>query len=197
MSQVENIQAVEVNIEVNIEVKDRFRLSPLIQITLLSLYFVLTIPLPYLAVATQSEVPGWLLWGGIVVGAIGLYGALDERVTVDETGIAVSYPKWFPFRKGWQLNWSDIRSLKDRSTGQGGLVYYFVSKSEEAFLLPMRVAGFARLLKHVEAKTEIDTRDVRPLSQPWMYFILLGLTILLGLVDAWTIAAARSLAGNG
>ncbi len=42
----------------------------------------------------------------------------------------------------------------------------------------------------VAAKTGIDTQDVRPLSQPWMYLILLGLTLLLLLVDIWTIQAA-------
>lgn len=41
----------------------------------------------------------------------------------------------------------------------------------------MRVAGFAKLVALVEAKTGIDTRDVRPLSQPWMYLILLGCTL--------------------
>ena len=171
---------------------DRFNLSPLIRITLLSLYFALTIPLPYLADATHAEVPGSALWAAIVVGAIGLYGALDERVLVDEVGIRVTYPTWFPFRRGWQLDWSKVKALKDRSTGQGGLVYYFVSTDGEGFLLPMRVAGFARLLRFVEARTDLDTQDVRPLSQPWMYFFLLTLTGLLGLVDVWAIVAAKA-----
>ncbi len=171
---------------------DRFNLSPLIRITLLSLYFALTVPLPYLADATHAEVPGSGLWIAIVIGAIGLYGALDERVLVDEVGIRVTYPTWFPFRRGWQLDWAKVKALKDRSTGQGGLVYYFVSTDGEGFLLPMRVAGFARLLRFVEARTDLDTRDVRPLSQPWMYFFLLTLTGLLGLVDVWAIVAAKA-----
>ena len=56
----------------------------------------------------------------------------------------------------------------------------------------MRVAGFARLLRFVEARTDLDTQDVRPLSQPWMYFFLLTLTGLLGLVDVWAIVAANA-----
>jgi hypothetical protein len=36
--------------------RDRFNLSPLVRITLLSLYFALTVPLPYLADATQAAV---------------------------------------------------------------------------------------------------------------------------------------------
>jgi hypothetical protein len=172
-----------------------FRLSPLIRITLLSLYAALTIPLPFLSEVTSASVPPNVLWAGIAIGAVGLYGVLSERVIVNEEGIQVTYPNWFPsfFRKGWSLPWTEVKALKPRSTGQGGLVYYFLSHSGEGYLLPMRVAGFAKLVRLVEAKTGIDTKDVRPLSQPWMYLILLGCTLLLLLVDAWTIATAISL----
>ena len=172
-----------------------FRLSPLIRITLLSLYAALTIPLPFLSEVTQAPVPPAALWAAIVVGAVGLYGVLSERVILSEEGIEVTYPNWFPrfFRKGWSLPWTEVKALKPRSTGQGGLVYYFLSHSGEGYLLPMRVAGFAKLVGLVEAKTGIDTRDVRPLSQPWMYLILLLCTLLLLLVDAWTIVTAISL----
>ena len=172
-----------------------FRLSPLIRITLLSLYTALTIPLPFLSEVTKAPVPPAALWAAIVVGAVGLYGVLSERVILSEEGIEVTYPNWFPrfFRKGWSLPWTEVKALKPRSTGQGGLVYYFLSHSGEGYLLPMRVAGFAKLVGLVEAKTGIDTRDVRPLSQPWMYLILLLCTLLLLLVDAWTIVTAISL----
>ncbi|MEG4418560.1 hypothetical protein QUA70_08105 [Microcoleus sp. LAD1_D5] len=175
-----------------------FRLSPLIRITLLSLYAALTIPLPFLSEVTKAPVPPAALWAAIVVGAVGLYGVLSERVILSEEGIEVTYPNWFPrfFRKGWSLPWSEVKALKPRSTGQGGLVYYFLSHSGEGYLLPMRVAGFGKLVGLVEAKTGIDTRDVRPLSQPWMYLILLFCTLLLLLVDAWTIVTAIGLKGN-
>ncbi|BAZ42456.1 hypothetical protein NIES4101_84250 [Calothrix sp. NIES-4101] len=169
-----------------------FRLSPLIRITLLSLYLALTVPLPFLAEATAAPTPPSLLWAGIVLGFIALYAALSERVIVDDREIQVTYPNWVPrfFRKGWTLPWADVKELKPRSTGQGGLVYYFLSQEGKAYLLPMRIAGFARLLSFVEAKTGIDTTNVYPLAQPWMYAILLGFTILLLLIDAWTIATA-------
>ena len=123
---------------------------------------------------------------------MGLYAVLTERVILDEQGIQVSYPAWVPhfFRKGWVLSWCDIKELKPRSTGQGGVVYYFLSHDGKAYLLPMRVAGFARLVKIVETNTGIDTTDVCPLAQPWMYLILLVFTFLLLSVDAWTISTA-------
>lgn len=174
---------------------DTFRISPLIRITLLSLYVALTTPLPFLAEATDAPVPSQWLWVGIAIGFVILFGALSERVIVDDAGIQVTYPVWVPkfFRKGWQLPWSEIKALKPRSTGQGGLVYYFLSKSGEGYLLPMRVVGFARLVDRVQKQTGIDTTDVKPLSQPWMYLILLGFTVLLLLIDAWTVSTAIAL----
>lgn len=169
-----------------------FRISPIIRVTLLSLYVALTVPLPFLSQVTAAPVPPMLLWVGIVIGAVALSAALCERVVVDEQQIQVTYPGWVPkfFRKGWALPWAEVKDLKPRTTGQGGLVYYFVSKDGKGYLLPMRVAGFTRLVEYVQAKTGIDTKDVKPLAQPWMYLILFGFTLLLLLVDAWTITTA-------
>ncbi|MEB3337620.1 MAG: hypothetical protein VKJ46_09170 [Leptolyngbyaceae bacterium] len=169
-----------------------FRISPLIRITLLSLYVALTAPLPFLATITATPIPASGLAGGLALGFLVLYAALTERVVLDTNGIQVTYPGWVPrfFRKGWSLPWADIQALKPRSTGQGGIVYYFLSHTNQAYLLPMRVSGFARLVQQVTLKTGIDTQDVRPLSQPWMYLTLLLLTFFLLLMDIWTIWTA-------
>ncbi len=173
-----------------------FNLSPLIRITLLSLYTALIVPIPFLADVTDAPVSSTWLWAGFIVGGIFLYGALSEKVLLDDEGIQVTYPQWFRLisRKGWSLKWSEIAQLKMRTTGQGGMVYYFVTQARDrAYLLPMRVAGFAKMVGIVEEKTDIDTSDVCPLSQPWMYMVLLSVTALLGLVDIWTITTAISL----
>jgi hypothetical protein len=135
-----------------------FYISPLIRITLMMFYFALTIPLPFLARVSSTPIPPLLLWVGLGLGAIALYGALSERVIVEEEKIQVAYPGWVPsfFRKGWFLPWQDVKDLKMRTTGQGGIVYYFLSQSsDKAYLLPMRVVGFARLVKLVENILEL------------------------------------------
>jgi hypothetical protein len=169
-----------------------FYISSIIRIALSLLYISLTIPLPFLAIATKAEVPAWLLWVGIGLGFGALQGALSQRVEVTERSIQVNYPIWVPkfFAKSWLLDWADVKDLKMRTTGQGGMVYYFINDKNEGFLLPMRVAGFNKLVQLVQQYTSIDTTDVRPLSQPWMYFALLGLTAFLLLVDGWTIWTA-------
>jgi len=172
-----------------------FRLSPLIQVTLISLYLALTVPLPFLAEFTQSPISSPILWIGIGTGLIILIAFLSEKVVLDNTKIEVRYPRWIPsqFRRGWSLNWTEIKDLKLRTTGQGGLVYYFITQSEDrAYLLPMRVAGFSRLVKIVQAKTGIDTTDIRPLAQPWMYLTLFVFTLFLWLMDGWTIWTAMT-----
>ncbi|MEM6520364.1 MAG: hypothetical protein AAF892_16650 [Cyanobacteria bacterium P01_D01_bin.71] len=176
-----------------------FRTSPLIRLTLLLLYAALTLPLPVLSGVTAAPVSPSALWIGIGLGGILLYGGLSEQVAVDAVGITVRYPDWIGWllRRHWQLQWTEITALKPRTTGQGGLVYYFVSDEQQAFLLPMRIAGFAALLRYVEAHTQIDTCDVKPLAQPWMYIILLGFSLLLLLVDGWILWTAAHWVGGG
>jgi hypothetical protein len=169
-----------------------FHISPLIRITLSLLYISLMAPLPFLATFTHAQIPAGLLWVGIGLGFVVLQGGLSQRVVVDDRTIQVNYPVWVPrfLVKSWDLAWGDVKELKMRTTGQGGLVYYFINQTGEGFLLPMRVAGFNRLVQLVQQYTAIDTSDVRPLAQPWMYFALLVLTGFLLLTDTWTIWTA-------
>ncbi|WP_017304668.1 hypothetical protein [Spirulina subsalsa] len=170
-----------------------FPLSPLIRLTLLTFYVALTLPLPFLAEATDAPVPSSWLWVALGLGFVVVYGFLSERVIVDEEQIQVTYPRWVRgvWRRGWMLRWSEIQDLKMRTTGQGGLVYYFTTHHQErAYLLPMRVLGFARLVRIVQEKTGIDTQDIRPLAQPWMYLMLLGCAVLLLVMDGLTILTA-------
>lgn len=178
-----------------------FPIAPFIRLTLLLLYIALMGPLPFLAQATQAPVSPLWLTVGIALGWIGLYGALGQRVMVDDQAIEVTYPGWIRwlFRGGWRLPWDQAQALKPRSTGQGGIVYYFVGidpagETQRAYLLPMRVAGFARLVGLVERYTDLDIQDVKPLAQPWMYGLLLLFTLFLLWIDLWTISTALSLA---
>ena len=75
------------------------------------------------------------------------------------------------------------------------MVYYFTSPTaDKAYLLPMGVAGFNPMVNIVTEKTGIDTVDIRSLAQPWMYLILFTCTMVLWLLDGWTIWTATNLA---
>lgn len=173
-----------------------FKISPLVRGALWSLYIALMLPLPFLArlngtTAPQMAIQDFILWLALALisGGVLLHMALSEQVHLNETGIAVCYPWWVPtpLRRDWALGWADIEDFKARSTGQGGLVYYLVSKQRNGFLLPMRIVGFHRMLRLIQIKTGIDTQDVKPLAQPWMYGALLGVAGLLAIADFWVI----------
>ena len=73
---------------------DSFKISPLIQLTLMSFYTALVVPLPFLAAATNAAIAPFWLWIGAIIGGAVLCGGLSERVEVDADGIAVTYPAW-------------------------------------------------------------------------------------------------------
>jgi hypothetical protein len=176
-----------------------FKISALIRLSLWSLYIALLLPLPFLATTATLKVSLAGLGVALVVGGVLLNMVLSEEVQVDAAGITVRYPWWVPqwLRQGWSLKWSDIEDLQSRSTGQGGLVYYLVSKNRDGYLLPTRIDGFSQMLRLIESNTNIDTRDVKPLAQPWMYLMLLMAAGLLAIADIWIIWMALSHPGRG
>ena len=73
-----------------------FQISPLIRITLLSLYIALTVPLPFLGIISPVSIPVAWFVVGLAIGWILLYGALSQQVVLDDKQIAVTYPRSFP-----------------------------------------------------------------------------------------------------
>ncbi len=176
-----------------------FKISALIRFSLWSLYIALLLPLLFLATTANLKVSLAQLGIALVLGGVLLNMVLSEQVQVDEAGITVSYPWWVPqwLRQGWSLKWSDIEDFQSRSTGQGGLVYYLVSKNRDGYLLPTRIDGFSQMLRLIELNTSINTRDVKPLAQPWMYLMLLIAAGLMAIADIWIIWTALSHPGQG
>ncbi len=169
-----------------------FRISPLVRYTLFGLLVTLVTPLPFLQVRVGSTVPLWVTLTGIALGALLLTAALSQRVETGPAGVRVRYARWVPsfFARGWQVAWSDIQQILTRPTGQGGRVHYLVNGRGDRFLLPMRIAGFARFLRILEAQTGIDTTRIKPLAQPWMYMALLVCVVIMGFADLWILSAA-------
>ncbi len=169
----------------------RFPLSPLVRDALQTLYWALVLPLPLLLARQAGPVGvGWLLVA-LVMGWVALLGSLSQEVILDDHGMESRYPAWVPafLRQEWQVRWSEVEHLEPRSTSQGGVVYYLVTRRGDQVLLPMRVAHFPQLLAAVQRHTGLTTTDLRPYVQPWMYG-LLGLVALLllawdGVIALW------------
>jgi len=169
-----------------------FRISPLIRFTLYGLLVVLVLPLPFILVRQGQMLYLGLTLAGTLLGGVFLVGLMAQRVVVDGQGVRVEYPTWVPVR-GWRLAWTEVAQLKTRATGQGGRVHYLTNHQGEAFLLPMRIAGFAQFLRLVEAQTQLDTTTVKPLAQPWMYLTLLVCVGVMFFIDLWIVGVALTL----
>ncbi len=171
-----------------------FRISPLISGSLTGLLLVLLVPLPLLMLQQHQENLLPFAVVGTTFGAFLFSGLISQRVSIDAQGVRIEYASWVPqwLVQGWSLRWEEVESLKSRPTSQGGQAHYFVTRSGQAYLLPMRIAGFAQFLRLVESYSHLDTSRIKPLAQPWMYSMLGLLVILMGLIDLPVIFAAWS-----
>lgn len=172
-----------------------FRISPLVSGSLVGLLLVLVAPLPALMVQQHQAQFLPLAVIGLVTGGLLLWGLLSQRVHVDAVGVRIEYAPWVPswLAQGWALTWPEIQRLASRPTSQGGQAHYFVTQTGQAYLLPMRIAGFAQFLRLVESYSQLDTTQIKPLAQPWMYLMLAVCVVLMGLIDLPIILTAWSL----
>ena len=81
--------------------EQRYPMAPLIRFTLVSLYFALVFPLPWLA---PSNLQPWLI-GALPVGFLLVWALVSEEVSLNEAGLQVGYPRWCSWllRRGWSL----------------------------------------------------------------------------------------------
>ena len=164
---------------------ERFRLSPLIRFTLLSLYVALVLPLPLLA---PAELRWWMVVG-LLLGLVLVLGLLSEQVETDDDGIQVGYPTWIRWllRRGWAMRWQDIRALVPVGTSQGGAVYYLKAADLRHQLLPQRIERFDRFLQLLSERSTVNTAGIGRLTPPWTYQVLAVLSV--GMVLTETAAA--------
>ena len=156
---------------------ERFGLSPLIRVTLLSLYLALVLPLHVLA----PEGLRVLMTIGLLLGFGLVFGLLSEQVDVGQDGIQVGYPIWIRWllRRGWTMAWEDMRALVPVGTSQGGTVYYLKTADLKHQLLPQRIARFEHFLQLVRDHSGVDTKGIGRLTPPWTYQVLAALSILM------------------
>ena len=143
---------------------ERLGLSPLIRVTLLSLYLALVLPLPVLA----PEGLRVLMTTGLLLGFGLVFGLLSEQVDVGKDGIQVGYPIWIRWllRRGWTMAWEDMRALVPVGTSQGGTVYYLKTADLKHQLLPQRIARFEHFLQLVHDHSGINTKGIGRLTPP-------------------------------
>lgn len=146
-----------------------YPMSPLIRGTLVLLYLALVLPLPALA---PDGLRLWLLFM-VPLGLLLVLALVSEQVEIDGDGLRVGPAPWCAWllRRGWQLQWSEVKALVPVGTSQGGRVYY-VRTGGKAHLLPQRVVNFEDFLSRFSCSSGVDTSGVMRLTPPWTYRLL-------------------------
>lgn len=172
----------------------RHPMDPLIRFTLISLYFALVLPLPWLA-PHQQQAPLLLAVG---FGFVLVLALTSETVELDAEGIRVAHPLWCRWwlRRGWFLPWGRVKALIPVATSQGGRVFYIRAEPDrsgsagEARLLPQRVADFEGFLERFGDQSGVSTADVIRVSPPWTYRLLAVLSMVMLAGEAGTLLQA-------
>ncbi len=164
-----------------------FQLSPLIRGTLITVYLALVLPLPALA---PESLRLWLL-AAVPFGLLVVLAMLSEQVTVTSSGITVGHPSWcrWLLRRGWSLDWSEMKALVPVGTSQGGKVFYITTHDQRQRLLPQRLEHFDRFLELIQAQSSLRTTGISRLTPPWTYQLLAALAALM-LVGEGSVAFA-------
>ena len=140
--------------------EQRYPMAPLIRFTLVSLYFALVFPLPWLA---PSNLQPWLI-GALPVGFLLVWALVSEEVSLNEAGLQVGYPRWCSWllRRGWSLNWDQVKGLTPVATSQGGRVFYVRTEDGSAYLLPPTGAS----LRGIPGPVQPEDRPGHALHRP-------------------------------
>lgn len=159
------------------ECRHCFQLSPLIRGTLISVYLALVLPLPALA---PESLRLWL-FAAVPLGLFVVLAMLSEQVTVTDTGITVGHPLWSSWllRRGWSLEWAEMKALVPVGTSQGGKVFYITTHDQSHRLLPQRLEHFDRFLDLIESQSSLRTTGIGRLTPPWTYQLLAALAGLM------------------
>ena len=154
-----------------------FQLSPLIRGTLITVYLALVLPLPALA---PESLRLWLL-AAVPLGLLAVLAMLSEQATITNSGITVGHPPWCSWllRRGWSLNWSEMKAIVPVGTSQGGKVFYITTHDQSQRLLPQRLEHFDRFLDLIQARSTLRTKGVGRLTPPWTYQLLAVLAALM------------------
>ena len=156
---------------------EKFKTLFFVKSSLISLYFALTIPIPFIS----SEKLKLL---SIIIFVLGLFliinitndyvNTCDNKISYETSFISKIFGK-----QSWEIFWKDIKFIRSFPTSQGSKVYYFITNKNESYLVPQRVENFERFVSIIENKTKKDKIEINYISPLWTYKLLTALSILM------------------
>ena len=156
---------------------EKFKTLFFVKSSLISLYLALTIPIPFISNEKLKML-------SIITFVFGLFliinitndyvNTCDKKISYETSFISKIFGK-----KNWEIFWKDIKLIKSLPTSQGGRVYYFITKSDESFLMPQRVENFEKFVSIIEKKTKLNMEGISYISPLWTYKLLTCLAVFM------------------
>ena len=156
---------------------EKFKTLFFVKSSLISLYFALTIPIPFISSEKLKilSIITFVLGLFLIINITNDYvNTCDNKISYETSFISKIFGK-----KSWEIFWKDIKFIKSFPTSQGSKVYYFITIKNASFLIPQRVENFERFVSIIQNKTNQDVIELTYISPMWTYKLLTALSILM------------------
>ncbi len=166
---------------------EKFKTLFFVKSSLISLYFALTIPIPFISSEKLKvfSIITFVLGVFLIINITNDYvNTCDKKISYKTSFISKVFGK-----KNWEILWKDIKFIKSLPTSQGSKVHYFITNKNETFLVPQRIENLERFVCIVEKKTKLNIDEISYISPLWTYRLLTYLSIfmILGEIFAFII----------
>ena len=145
--------------------------------SLICLYLALTIPIPFISIGNLKIFSIVLFFSGLYL----IFSITSDYVETCNSKISykTSFISKVFGKKGWEINWKDIKKISSLPTSQGSKIYYFNTDNGDNFLVPQRVENFEKLLLNVWKNTGISINHISYIAPLWTYKLLATLSVLM------------------
>ena len=116
---------------------EKFKTLFFVKSSLVSLYLALTIPIPFFSNEKLKIFSIITFFFGLflIINITNDYvNTCDRKISYVTSFVSKIFGK-----KNWEIFWKDIKLIKSLPTSQGGKVYYFITNSDESFLMPQMI----------------------------------------------------------
>ena len=156
---------------------EKYKTLFFVKSSLIFLYLALTIPMPFISNEESKII-------SIITFLFGLFFVINitsdyVNTCNDKICYKTSFTSRFFGKKNWEIYWKDIKLIKSLPTSQGSKVYYFITSTNESFLVPQRLENFERFVSVVENQTNLNLEKVSYISPLWTYKLLTYLSLFM------------------
>ena len=156
---------------------EKFKTLFFVKSSLISLYFALTFPIPFISIDKFKTLSMFIFFLGLYL----IVNITSDYVETCNNKISyrTSLISKIIGRKNWEIPWKDIKLIKSLPTSQGSKVYYFNTNEGDNFLIPQRLENFEKFLLIVFKNTGIACNEISYISPLWTYKLLTFLSVVM------------------